>query len=91
METQVFPPMHHKSNILIKASGLHLELDLPWTGVVSLEDIVPLPSFNTRYCEADHNGNLASHFEAHFASQIALRRICATAHNNINECRLSHG
>lgn len=68
----------------IMETGLHLELDLPLTGVISLEDKVPLPSFNTPFCEADHNGNLASHFEAHFASQIALRRLCANLHNNIN-------
>jgi hypothetical protein len=67
-------------------SGLHLELDLPLTGIIALEDRVGLPSFNTPFCEADHRGNQASHFEAHFASQIALRRLCANLHNDINDC-----
>ncbi|KAI9745485.1 MAG: hypothetical protein M1818_001019 [Claussenomyces sp. TS43310] len=65
--------------------GLHLELDLPLTGIVGLEDRVGLPSFDSPFCEADHRGNQYSHFEAHFASQIALRRLCANLHSNIND------
>lgn len=68
--------------------GLRLELDLPLTGIMDLEDRVGLPAFDTPFCERDHVANQASHFEAHFASQIALRRLCANLHNDINECEL---
>jgi hypothetical protein len=67
--------------------GLHLELDLPLTGLIQLEDRVGIPSFNSPFCEADHRGNQSSHFEAHYASQVALRRLCANLHRTINECK----
>jgi hypothetical protein len=60
------------------------------TGILNLEDRVGLPSFNAPFCEADHHGSTASHFEKHFASQIALRRLCANLHNDINESMSSH-
>jgi hypothetical protein len=68
-------------------SGLHLELDLPLTGIIGLEDRVGIPSFNSPFCEADHLGNQSSHFEAHYASQVALRRLCANLHHSINDCK----
>lgn len=70
----------------IACSALNLELDLPLTGIISLEDRVGMPSFNAPFCEADHHGNQASHFEAHYASQLALRRLCANLHHSINDC-----
>jgi hypothetical protein len=60
---------------------------VPLTGISALQDRVGIPSFNTPFCEADHRGNQSSHFEAHYASQIALRRLCANMHNNIYECK----
>jgi hypothetical protein len=76
-------------SLLIKISRtLYLELDVPLTGISALQDRVGIPSFNTPFCEADHRGNQSSHFEAHYASQIALRRLCANMHNNIYECKL---
>ncbi|KAN0122596.1 hypothetical protein V8E51_000922 [Hyaloscypha variabilis] len=68
---------------------LYLELDVPLTGISALQDRVGIPSFNTPFCEADHRGNQSSHFEAHYASQIALRRLCANMHNNIYESTTS--
>ncbi|KAH8754273.1 hypothetical protein BGZ57DRAFT_945050 [Hyaloscypha finlandica] len=68
---------------------LYLELDVPLTGISALQDRVGIPSFNTPFCEADHRGNQSSHFEAHYASQIALRRLCANMHNNIYESTAS--
>jgi hypothetical protein len=65
---------------------LYIELDVPLTGISALQDSVGIPSFNTPFCEADHRGNQSSHFEAHYASQIALRRLCANMHNIIYEC-----
>jgi hypothetical protein len=70
---------------VIMESALHTELDLPFTGIIGLEDRVGIPSFNTPFCEADHRGNQSSHFEAHYASQVALRRLCSNLHNNIYE------
>ena len=72
---------------VIMESALHTELDLPLTGIIGLEDRVGIPSFNTPFCEADHRGNQSSHFEAHYASQVALRRLCSNLHNNIYECK----
>lgn len=72
------------------SSGLNLELDLPLTGLNQLEDVVGIPSFNAPFCSADHEGNQASYFEAHYASQLALRRLCANLHNTIDACELWH-
>lgn len=66
--------------------GLHLELDLPPTDLILLEDKVGIPSFNSPFCEADHRGNQSSHFESHYASQVALRRLCANLHRTLNDC-----
>ena len=66
-------------------TGLSLELDLPVTGIIRLQDRVGIASFNTPFCTADYRGNLSSHFEAFYASQVALWRLCAKLHNNIND------
>lgn len=66
---------------------MYLELDLPPTGIIELEEQISLPHFNGPYCEADHRGNQSSHFEAHFASQVALRRLCGLIHQNLTECK----
>jgi hypothetical protein len=84
------PPVPFKRaywHCVIMESALHTELDLPLTGIIGLEDRVGIPSFNTPFCEADHRGNQSSHFEAHYASQVALRRLCSNLHNNIYECK----
>lgn len=73
----------------MESRTLYLELDVPLTGISALQERVGIPSFNTPFCEADHRGNQSSHFEAHYASQIALRRLCANMHNNIYECKLN--
>ncbi|KAH7417248.1 hypothetical protein BKA64DRAFT_294755 [Cadophora sp. MPI-SDFR-AT-0126] len=64
-------------------TSLHLELDLPVTGIAELGDRVGMPSFNVPFCEADHIGNQATNFEAHFASGLALRRLCASVNAQI--------
>jgi hypothetical protein len=48
-----------------------------------------MPNFNSPFCLADYRANQASHFEAHYASQVALRRVCADLHNDIYNCRSS--
>ncbi|RFU25649.1 hypothetical protein B7463_g10677, partial [Scytalidium lignicola] len=68
----------------IMETSLHLEIDLPLTGITDLEDRVGIPSFNTPFCESDLRGNQASHFEAHYASQIALRRLGANLSSKIS-------
>ncbi|PQE04635.1 hypothetical protein CJF30_00004406 [Rutstroemia sp. NJR-2017a BBW] len=68
---------------MIMETGLHLELDLPYSTLPDLEDRVGLPTFNTPFCDADHRANQQSHWEMHYASELALRRICANVHDNI--------
>ncbi|KAK0126370.1 hypothetical protein ONS95_007976 [Cadophora gregata] len=68
---------------IIMETSLHLELDLPLTGIIELGDRVGMPSFNVPFCEADHVGNQATNFEAHFASSLALRRLCASTNAQI--------
>ena len=69
----------------IMETGLYLELDLPATGIIRLEDRVGIPSFNTPFCEEDHRGNLSSHFEAYYASQVALWRLYTNLNNTIDD------
>jgi hypothetical protein len=74
---------------VFSCSRLNLKLDLPLTGIAELEDVVGMPSFNAPFCVQDHEANQASYFEGHYASQLALRRLCANLHNVINECEFA--
>ena len=85
----ISPSLSTTPFLTTESRTLYLELDVPLTGISALQDRVGIPSFNTAFCEADHRGNQSSHFEAHYASQIALRRLCANMHNNIYECKYS--
>lgn len=69
------------------SSALYIELDLPPTGITSLEDRVGVSGFNAPFCEADHRGNQSSHFQNHYAALVALRRLCANVHRSISDCR----
>lgn len=64
-------------------TALQYELDLAPTGIANLEDRVGMASFDAPFCEADDRGAQSSHFEEHYASQIALRRLCAEIHNSL--------
>ncbi|KAH7305371.1 hypothetical protein BKA65DRAFT_543962 [Rhexocercosporidium sp. MPI-PUGE-AT-0058] len=68
---------------IIMETSLHLELDLPLTGIIELGGRVGMPNFNVPFCEADHIGNQATNFEAHFASALALYRLCASMNAQI--------
>lgn len=66
----------------------HLDLDLPRTGIDTLEDEVPLPYFHEAN-EQGSNGPLTeerSHFQYHFLAMIALRRLIARINNAIHQC-----
>ncbi|TVY19268.1 hypothetical protein LARI1_G002375 [Lachnellula arida] len=62
---------------------LHLELDLPLTGIINLEQQVGLPAFKQPFCEADDRANKTSNFESHYSSLLALTRVCANLHVDI--------
>jgi hypothetical protein len=67
----------------------HLDLDLPQTGIHTLEDEVPLPYFHEAH---DAHGRTQgteerSHFQYHFLAMIALRRLIARIHGVIHECK----
>ena len=68
----------------------HLDLDLPQTGIHSLEDEVPLPSFHESQ-ETQGSGvtltESRSHFQYHFMAMIALRRVVARINSTILECK----
>lgn len=69
----------------------HLDLDLPQSGVQSLEDIVPLPYFHEGD-ESQVSGNARagddrSHFQYHFLAMIALRRLISRIHEVIHESK----
>jgi hypothetical protein len=63
-----------------------MELNLPLTGIIVLEEVIEVPNLNGIFCESDHRCIEFSHFEKHYASQLALRRLCANLHDLINEC-----
>lgn len=72
----------------------HLDLDLPQTGIHTIEDDVPLPYFyeaQKQQQEQMSGRGLSktddgSHFQYHFLAMIALRRLIARIHNVIHEC-----
>ncbi|KAF4550695.1 Fungal Zn(2)-Cys(6) binuclear cluster domain-containing protein 6 [Elsinoe fawcettii] len=61
----------------------HLELDLPRTGIYSLEDQIPLPSFQQTRNMASESDE-SSHFHYHFLAMIALRRLIARIHASLH-------
>jgi hypothetical protein len=66
----------------------HLDLDLPQTGIHTLEDEVPLPYFHEAQQENKIGRNVdeRSHYQYHFLAMIALRRLIARIHGVIHEC-----
>lgn len=66
----------------------HLDLDLPQTGIHTLEDEVPLPYFHEAHDSNGRNNGTEerSHFQYHFLAMIALRRLIARIHGVIHEC-----
>jgi hypothetical protein len=44
-----------------------------------------MPAFNSSICEADDSADQYSFFRAHYASQVALRRLCLNLNNCIND------
>ncbi|KAI5920799.1 hypothetical protein F4810DRAFT_399752 [Camillea tinctor] len=68
----------------IMETCLHLELNLPLTGLDKLEEMVGLPDFSGSFTEEDYAANQASHFQEHFASQIVLRRLSVEFHTTLS-------
>ncbi|KAI1634350.1 hypothetical protein F4809DRAFT_643573 [Biscogniauxia mediterranea] len=68
----------------IMETCLHLELNLPLTGLDKLEEMVGLPDFSGSFTEEDYVANQASHFQEHFASQIVLRRLSVEFHTTLS-------
>lgn len=74
----------------------HLDLDLPQTGIHTMEDEVPLPYFHgtqedqggaaSPMTPAPGRGDERSHYQYHFLAMIALRRLIARIHGVIHEC-----
>lgn len=66
----------------------NLELGLPLTGLGKLEEMTGLPDFSGPYSQDDYLGNQASHFQEHFASQIALRRLAIQFNGTLSQSNL---
>ena len=68
----------------------HLDLDLPRTGIDTLEDEVPMPYFHDahdpQYPSAPRTDD-RSHFQYHFLAIIALRRLIARINTAIHQCK----
>lgn len=63
----------------------HLDLDLPQSGIQSLEDVVPLPYFHDGASTEVSNSEDRSHFQYHFLAMIALRRLISRIHETIHD------
>lgn len=68
------------------ASGFHLELELPLTGITQLEESVGPPSFSASCGESDQDASISSYLGDYFASQIALHQLCAKFHGCDSDC-----
>lgn len=66
---------------------MHLDMDLPLTSMMNLEQRIALPLFQSTYCEDDFEGDQQSHWQAHNSSVLALRRICVHIQNGISESK----
>ncbi|KAK6438601.1 hypothetical protein LTR95_005190, partial [Oleoguttula sp. CCFEE 5521] len=70
----------------------HLDLDLPQTGIHTLEDEVPLPYFQESQGQnaSGRGADNQSYFQYHFLAMIALRRLIARIHSVIHESSTTH-
>lgn len=67
----------------------HLDLDLPSTGIASLQDDVGLPYFHEAFDHQNQSSPLSegrSHFQYHFLAIISLRRLISTINKTIHNC-----
>ncbi|KAH9845066.1 GAL4-like Zn(II)2Cys6 (or C6 zinc) binuclear cluster DNA-binding domain [Teratosphaeria destructans] len=62
----------------------HVDLDLPQSGILRLEDEVPLPYFHSE--SSPTTVEEGSHYQEHFLAMIALRRLISRTHTVIHEC-----
>lgn len=71
----------------ILETGLHLELDLPLTGLLdhNVESVIFQHS-GTEETD-DDIAHEVTQFRTHYTAQLTLRRLCAELHDKINECR----
>ncbi|KAF7549249.1 hypothetical protein G7046_g8409 [Stylonectria norvegica] len=63
---------------------LHMEFELPLTGLEKLDDAIGLPDFSGLITDDDYIGNQTTHFQEHFASQIVLRRLSVSFHSALS-------
>lgn len=75
----------------IMETTTHLELEFPLTGLERMESAVGLPDFSGPFSEDDILSNQQSHFQEHFASQIALRRLLIDFHGKLSQGTVSSG
>ena len=68
----------------IAHSLYHVELDLPQTGIHTMEDQVPLPYFHAPRGEDSTAADERSHYQYHFLAMVALRRLIARIHGSIH-------
>ncbi|KAF2763859.1 hypothetical protein EJ03DRAFT_283252, partial [Teratosphaeria nubilosa] len=61
----------------------HVDLDLPQSGILRLEDEVPLPYFHSE--SSPTTVEEGSHYQEHFLAMIALRRLISRTHTVIHE------
>lgn len=69
---------------LTSGSLYHLELDLPQTGIHTMEDQIPLPFFHESRNSAPSPSDEKSYFQYHFLAMIALRRLITRIHSSIH-------
>nr|POE79322.1 hypothetical protein CFP56_07387 [Quercus suber] len=70
----------------------HLDLDLPQSGIQSMEDEVPLPYFHAENEPGESSSSLSeerSHFQYHFLAMIALRRLISRIHDAVHKSTAS--
>jgi hypothetical protein len=69
----------------------HLDLDLPQTGICTLEEEVPLPSFHKAQDSQAHSRGSGAllQFEYHFLAMITLRKLIDRINAVIHECTFS--
>ncbi|CAM1506707.1 Fc.00g063480.m01.CDS01 [Cosmosporella sp. VM-42] len=68
----------------IMETCLHMEFELPLTGLEKLEDSIGLPDFGGPITDDDYIANQTTHFQEHFASQIVLRRLSVSFHSTLS-------
>jgi hypothetical protein len=75
---------------LLNEDLYHFDLDLPQTGIHTLQDKIPLPSFRAAQESSEHQSAGVPFVQYHFLALITLRRLVISIDEAVHQCIYLH-